>query len=107
MRRPFIAGGLALLASAAPALHAQRTRTTFTHADTLRGSNGPGRAWWDATFYDLHVAVSPADSSIRGWNAITYRALKPSSEMQIDMQMPLEVDSMLQSGKRVTYRRDG
>ncbi len=86
---------------------AQRPPRTFTHADTLRGSNGPGRAWWDATFYDLHVAVSPADSSIRGWNAITYRALKPSAEMQIDLQVPLEVDSMLQSGKRVTYRRDG
>jgi len=86
---------------------AQRAPRTFTHADTLRGSNGPGRAWWDATFYDLHVAVSPADSSIRGWNAITYRALKPSAEMQIDLQVPLEVDSMLQNGKRVTYRRDG
>jgi aminopeptidase N len=86
---------------------AQRPPRTFTHADTLRGSNGPGRAWWDATFYDLHVAVSPADSSIHGWNAITYRALKPSAEMQIDLQVPLEVDSMVQSGKRVTYRRDG
>jgi aminopeptidase N len=86
---------------------AQRPPRTFTHADTLRGNNGPGRAWWDATFYDLHVAVSPADSSIRGWNAITYRALKPSAEMQIDLQVPLEVDSMVQSGKQVTYRRDG
>ncbi len=27
----------------------------FTHADTLRGSNGPGRSWWNATKYDLHV----------------------------------------------------
>jgi aminopeptidase N len=94
----------AALAGDAPA---QRPPRTFTHADTLRGSNGPGRAWWDATFYDLHVAVSPADSSIHGWNAITYRALKPSAEMQIDLQVPLEVDSMVQSGKRVTYRRDG
>jgi aminopeptidase N len=86
---------------------AQRAPRTFTHADTLRGSNGPGRAWWDATFYDLHVAVNPADSSIRGWNAITYRVLKPATEMQIDLQTPLEVDSMLQGGKHVTYRRDG
>src|SRR5215831_20574892 len=82
---------------------AQRRPRAFTHADTLRGSNGPGRAWWDATFYDLHVAVSPPDSSIRGWNAITYRVLKPTTEMQIDLQMPLEVDSMIQGGKRLTY----
>ena len=38
--------------------------------------------WWDASFYDLHVVVDPADSSIRGHNAITYRVLKPATEMQ-------------------------
>jgi aminopeptidase N len=79
----------------------------FTHTDTLRGSNGPGRAWWDATFYDLHVEVSPADSSIRGHNGITYRVLSPAKEMQIDLQVPMEVDSMVQDGRRVRYRRDG
>jgi aminopeptidase N len=98
---------LPLLSAAFGRAEAQRPPRTFTHADTLRGSNGPGRAWWDATFYDLHVSVNPADSSIRGWNAITYRVLKPSTEMQIDLQMPLEADSMLQGGKRLAYRRDG
>jgi aminopeptidase N len=103
--RLFVA--LSALPIAVHAIAAQRPPKTFTHADTLRGSNGPGRAWWDAAFYDLHVSVNPADSSIRGWNAITYRVLKPSTEMQIDLQTPLEVDSMIQSGKRITYRRDG
>ena len=81
--------------------------TTYTHADTLRGSNGPARAWWDARFYDLHVRVDPADSSIRGWNGITYGVLAPAREMQIDLQVPLEVDSMVQDGRRLEYRRDG
>jgi len=79
----------------------------FTHADTLRGSNGPGRAWWDATFYDLHVKVNPTDSSIVGHNGITYRVLQPASEMQIDLQVPMEVDSMVQDGRSLEYRRDG
>jgi aminopeptidase N len=79
----------------------------FTHADTLRGSNTPERAWWDATFYDLHVRVNPADSSIRGSNGITYRVLHPASVMQIDLQHPLEVDSMIQGGSHLEYRRDG
>ena len=79
----------------------------FTHADTLRGSNTPERAWWDATFYDLHVKVNPSDSSISGYNGITYRILKPAREMQVDLQVPMEVDSMLQDGRKVTYRRDG
>jgi aminopeptidase N len=81
--------------------------TAFTHADSLRGSNGPGRAWWDVTFYDLHVRVDPADSTIRGQNAIVYRVLAPHDEMQIDLRAPLEVDSIVQRGRVLTYRRDG
>src|SRR5512137_967584 len=85
----------------------QSSPAQFTRADTLRGSNGPARAWWDAAFYDLHVRVEPADSSIRGWNGITYRVLRPAQEMQIDLQVPLEVDSIVQDRRKLTYRRDG
>ncbi len=105
MRR--LALPLALLAAPLAALlAAQRPARVFTHADTLRGSNGPGRAWWDASFYDLHVAVSPADSSIRGYNAITYRVLRPAKEMQIDLQVPLEIDSITQDRRTLEFRRD-
>ncbi|HEV2148290.1 MAG TPA: M1 family metallopeptidase [Longimicrobiaceae bacterium] len=95
-----------LLASGAVVAPAQET-PRFTRADTLRGSIGPARAWWDATFYDLHVRVSPADSSVRGRNGITYRVLRPAREMQIDLQEPLQVDSVVQDGRRLAFRRDG
>jgi aminopeptidase N len=98
---------LAALIWPAAILTGQKAPQTFTHADTLRGSNGPGRAWWDASFYDLHVTVFPADSSIRGYNTITYKILKAAKEMQIDLQTPLEVDSMIQDGGQVQFRRDG
>lgn len=79
-----------------------------SRADTLRGSfTTPGRAWWDVTFYDLHVAVSPADSSIRGRNGITYRVLAPASQMQIDLMAPLQIDSIVQDGRPVRFRREG
>src|SRR5690348_16308744 len=78
----------------------------FTHADTLRGSNGPGRAWWDAEFYDLHIGVNPADSSVRGWNAITYRVIAPAREMQLDLREPLVIDSVLDGGRKLGVRRD-
>jgi aminopeptidase N len=81
--------------------------TAVTRADTLRGSITPQRSWWDVTFYDLHVAVSPADSSILGWNGIGYRVVTPAQEMQIDLMTPLEVDSMVQDGRTLAYRRDG
>src|SRR5215471_8495 len=98
---------LVLVCLALPSLvAAQRRPKGFSHADTLRGSDGPGRSWWDASFYDLHVAVNPADSSIRGYNSITYRVLKPATRMQIDLQMPLEVDSMVQDGSRLEFNRD-
>jgi len=91
-----------LLRSAAP-----QDTTRYTRADTLRGSNGPARAWWDAQFYDLHVALNPRDSSISGWNRITYRVLQTGREMQIDLQAPLTIDSIVQSGRKLKFRRDG
>jgi aminopeptidase N len=94
-----------VLCLSAPAL-AQDT-AAITRADTLRGSITPERVWWDVTFYDLHVAVSPADSSIRGWNGIGYRVVATAREMQIDLMTPLQVDSMVQDGRTLSYRRDG
>lgn len=104
MRLPILS--IALACCAAGLLEAQTPRV-FTHADTLRGANGPGRAWWDAEFYDLHVRIFPADSSLTGYNAISYRVLQPAREMQIDLQEPLQVDSIVQQGRRLTWRRDG
>lgn len=112
--RSLVPALLALLAVLAVALGAPAARgqqpaapKRYTHADTIRGSNGPGRVWWDAEFYDLHVRVNPADSSIRGWNTITYRVLRPSGVMQIDLQQPLEVDSIKQDDDYMTMHRDG
>jgi aminopeptidase N len=95
-----------LLALICPA-RAAAQQAEFTHADTLRGSITPERAWWDVVFYDLHVTLNPADSTVRGWNGITYRVTGPSRAMQIDLQVPLDVDSIVQDGRRLRYRRDG
>jgi aminopeptidase N len=80
---------------------------TFTRADTLRGSITPERAWWDVAFYDLEVRVSPADSSVRGRSAITYRVTGAARDLQVDLMTPLEVDSVVQDGVRLAHRRDG
>lgn len=99
---------LPALLLAAPAA-AQQDEPPPTRADTLRGTLGPARSWWDVTFYDLHVAVSPADSTLRGRTGITYRVLRPApgGRMQIDLQRPLEVDSVVQDGRRLSHVRDG
>jgi aminopeptidase N len=106
MRRTVIAL-LALLGVAVPTFTSAQEPATYTRADTLRGSIGHARAWWDVTFYDLNVRVDPADSSIAGWNAITYRVLAAGDELQIDLQQPLEIDSIVQDGRALSFRRDG
>ncbi|HEY8690055.1 MAG TPA: M1 family metallopeptidase [Chitinophagaceae bacterium] len=71
----------------------------YTHADTLRGSNGPARSWWDVTKYDLHVKFNLDDSTIGGFNNISYKVvkkeLKNGNILQIDLQEPLVLDSIL------------
>ena len=105
--RQKIAAALVLVLAFLPAGLGAQDTTRYTRADTLRGADGPARSWWDAQFYDLHVRVNPADSSVSGWNGIVYRVLRPGTEMQIDLQQPMQVDSMSQDRRRVTYRRDG
>ena len=51
--------------------------------------------------------MSPRDSTIAGHNAITYRVLRPHDQLQIDLQEPLVVDSVIQNGRSLKYRRDG
>jgi aminopeptidase N len=93
---------------------ARAPRLTYTtktsRADTLRGSfTTPGRRWWDVTFYDLHVDVRPADSSVAGWNGITYRVVEapPSrAELQIDLMEPLVLDSVVLEGHTLPLRHE-
>lgn len=79
----------------------------FTKADTLRGSITRERAWWDVTSYDLHVQVHLEDSTFSGFNTITYKVLKPDSIMQIDLQEPMVIDSVLQDKQSLTFTREG
>jgi aminopeptidase N len=106
--RPFaLLLGLLVLPPVLGAGGASAQRPTLTRADTLRGSITPERVWWDVTFYDLHVTLDPSDSTISGRNGITYRVTGRAREMQIDLQEPLRVDSVLQGGRRLSVRRDG
>lgn len=95
-----------LLSAALSAVNAQTPRP-ITHADSLRGFDGTARSWWDVSFYDLHVRLNTADSTLTGWNGISYRVLGPSAEFQLDLQAPLVLDSVVQDRRRLTWRQDG
>ena len=86
---------LALLSH--PAAQAQvldAAAAAFTRADTLRGSIGPERAWWNVTFYDVSVKPDLDRRSIAGVTAIAFTAVAEGRRMQIDLQQPLVADSV-------------
>jgi aminopeptidase N len=66
----------------------------FTHADTLRGTYGATRDWWDVLKYDIHVNFDIPDSTISGFNIIQFKPLKKGDVMQIDLQEPMVLDSI-------------
>ena len=48
----------------------------FTHQDTLRGSIGPEREWWDVLHYDIRVTPDYDARSITGETTIQYKIVK-------------------------------
>ncbi|MBL8002029.1 MAG: M1 family metallopeptidase [Flavobacteriales bacterium] len=84
----------ALLMAGAHAQVMDKAKKTFTHADTLRGTIGPDRAWWNVTYYDVSVRPDIAKRSIQGVTAIAFVATAPGHRMQVDLQQPLVVDSV-------------
>ncbi len=86
----------------------------FTHADTLRGTYGATRDWWDVTKYDLHVKFNIKDSTISGYNIIDFEVVKNGTTIQIDLQEPMILDSIKVIATRNTantgnipYTKDG
>lgn len=85
------------------------TTFAFTHADTLRGSNGRGRAWWDVQKYNLTVAFDTATQSIKGINDLQFAVGDGIIDsMQIDLQEPMVLDSVWLDGlESLTVAKDG
>ena len=66
----------------------------FTRQDTLRGSIGKGRDWWDVLKYDISVTPDFFAKTIQGKISITFKVIKSGTEMQIDLQQPMNIDSL-------------
>ena len=76
-------------------------KETFTHQDTLRGTIGAEREWWDVLHYDVRVTPNYDARSINGDVTIQYKIVKDkySDYMQIDLQQPLKIDTIYYDGK--------
>ena len=80
-------------------------KKTFTEADTLRGQLSPARTCYDVRFYDLKVAVDPADRTISGEVDIVFEAIRDFKLLQIDLFENLQIDSIIYHGNPVNYHR--
>ncbi|RXK85597.1 M1 family metallopeptidase [Filimonas effusa] len=83
----------------------------FTHADTLRGSITPERAWWNVLHYAITVKPDFNSKTISGSNTIRYKVTSDSypAFMQIDLQEPMLIDSVLfgNSRRSLRFTREG
>ncbi|MBL7733800.1 MAG: M1 family peptidase, partial [Chitinophagaceae bacterium] len=81
----------------------------FTRQDTLRGTITPERAWWNVQHYNLHVAPDYKSKTLKGWNEImfTVSGYSRNRKMQIDLQQPMKVDSVVFENKRLAFKRLG
>jgi aminopeptidase N len=81
-------------------------KAVFTRQDTLRGSIGQGRMGWDILHYDITVEPDFTAKTIQGKNVITYMD-NGVKLMQIDLQEPMIIDSIINNGNRLSFKRDG
>lgn len=82
----------------------------FTRQDTLRGSIGEGRKWWDVQYYNLEIRPDYTSRTISGVNTIGFTIFKDGKHkiMQIDLQEPMKIDSINSLSSPIKkYWRDG
>lgn len=80
--------------------HSFSQTTNFNQEDSLMGSNNAYRAWWNVIHY--HITIQPyyESQTLSGHTAITYVTISDHLPflMQIDLQDPLWIDSVLIDG---------
>ena len=82
-------------------------KDSYSHADSLRGSVGPERAWWNLLKYELQVEPSFDTKSLKGTNAISFVATSDGQTMQIDLQEPMQLTGATWKKKPLKFTREG
>ena len=79
--------------------------TTYTEADTLRGSLRPERSNYDVTKYHLDLKVNPDARSIAGSNTIQFKVLGSLPVMQLDLFENMQIDSIVHQNTKLEFTR--
>lgn len=79
-------------------------KTNFTHADSLRGTLNENRNWWNVLRYDIAVTPKIETKEITGIVLIQAITTSTGKTMQLDLQQPLIVDSIVSKGNYFTVK---
>src|SRR5690606_30137222 len=84
------------------------TLFAYNRQDSLRGSNGKHRAWWDVQYYTLNIAFDTAKQAISGSNTINAKIVStPTDSLQLDLQELMFLDSVVTDGKKLHFSKEG
>ncbi len=78
----------------------------YTHADTLRGSNGKYRQGWDVLKYNITIEPDTEAKTISGKCDMLFFDTG-AKLMQIDLQAPMILDSVKQNNTSYNFTREG
>ncbi len=96
----------ALLFANATVAQLGEKKEIYTHADTLRGTNGPFRQKWDVLHYDITVEPNFETKTISGQCAMRFYD-NGARLMQIDLQDPMILDSVKdEDAHSIVFSRD-
>lgn len=88
----------------------QYSTAQYSKGDSLRGSIGSARAWWNVKHYEIHVQPDLTTKRITGTNQIDFEVVKAGKNriMQIDLQEPMEIKRIdFENGKSLPFTREG
>jgi aminopeptidase N len=82
------------------------TAQNFTRRDSLHGGLRFERNCFDVQRYDLNIKIDPEERSIVGYNEITFKVVKPTTKIQLDLFDNMQVDSIVWNNQKLTYKRE-
>ena len=106
MTRFFFLIGLCLITSNVLAQLNSQSKS-YTYQDTLRGSLGKERTWWDVTHYAVSVEPDFEKKHISGKVDIQFKVIGNGDQMQIDLQAPMQLDKAMLGNSELKYTRNG
>ena len=103
------APAIALLLLSVGSVHGQGKTPAFDRQDTLRGSIGADRAWWNVLHYELTIEPDYSSRQLKGKNKIEFNltGAPVTDRMQIDLQTPMQIDQITLAQQSLPFEREG